>query len=95
MLVVPGPGGGSPDGINSNVIALPLQSFLKNPLFSVAVRNSTVTGSTAGAVGGGIAFRASNLVESPGARSVDLVDVTITNCAALRGGGTFAWVWNM
>ena len=71
-----------------NAIAFPLQFFVRNPLFSVTVRNSTVTRATAGAVGGGVAVRASNLVESPGARFVDLVNVTITNCTAQRGGGT-------
>ena len=52
------------------------------------INGVTVSGSSANAVGGAIAVRAARLVEAPGARSITLANLNITECEAKRGGGT-------
>ena len=51
------------------------------------VTNTSVTGSTAGAVGGAIAVHATNLVAYSASRSVDLVGVMLSGNEAINGGG--------
>ena len=55
---------------------------------SVTIFDIIVANATAGAVGGGVAVRASRLVEAPGSRVVKLIRLGVSNCAAKRGGGT-------
>ena len=56
-------------------------------LAPVTVVNSTFASSTAGAVGGGIAIRATDLIAVPGSRSATLDGVSVMDCSAHRGGG--------
>ena len=53
----------------------------------MTIANTAVIGSEAAAVGGGIAVRATRLVEEVGVRRIAMTNLTVTGNVAHRGGG--------
>ena len=58
----------------------------------VEITSTTISKCTAAAVGGGLAVRATRLVKAPGARFVELTNVTVAANKAKRGGGLYSEV---